>query len=137
MRLTSQPNWQGQSLVEFAMLASMLFMLLFGILEFGRAAYYYSAVVNAAQEGARYGIVTGVNTAAKRTAIISNTVQSAVFVDLDPSLVTISCPGNACGSVGAGSLFTVTVNYTFTAVTPLVPSFMLSGRSMMMIDHSP
>src|SRR5437867_972506 len=137
MRRTRPADWQGQALVEFAALASVLFMLLFGILEFGRAAYYYSAVVNGAQEGARYGIVTGVNTAAKRAAIVSKVISSTVAVDVDPSLVTISCPGNACGSTGAGNLFTVTVNYTFTAVTPLVPSFMLSGHSMMMIDHSP
>jgi Flp pilus assembly protein TadG len=136
MRRTVTTNRAGQSLVEFALLATVLFTLLIGIFEFGRAYYYYSAIVNAAQEGARYGSVTGVNTTAKRDAIISDVITSTVAVDVTSSNVTISCAGS-CSSVGAGGQFTVSVGYTFTAVTPLVPSFQINGQSSMMIDHSP
>ncbi len=128
---------EGQSLVEFAMLATVLLAIIFGIFEFGRAFYYYSAIVNAAQEGARLGIVTGVNTSAKQQAIINTAVQSAVAANLDPSGVTITCPGKACSATSAGDLFNVTVVYTFTAVTPLVPDLQFTGSSTMMIDHSP
>ena len=126
---------KGQSLVEFAAIATILVMLIMGILEFGRAFYYYSAIVNAAQEGARYGSTTGVNTSAKRTAIINTTMQSAIAVGPGTLTATVSCPN--CATATTGDQFTVTVNYTFTAVTPFVPSFPLSGNAIMMIDHSP
>ena len=134
-----QPNLRpskGQSLVEFAAIATILFMLIMGILEFGRAFYYYSAIVNAAQEGARYGSTTGVNTAAKRTAIVNTAMQSVITVGADASLTaTVSCPN--CATAVTGDQFTVIVTGSYIAVTPFVPSFPLSGIASMIIDHSP
>ncbi len=48
---------RGQSLAEFALVSGFLFLLILGIIEFGRFLFVYSVVSNAAQEGARYGIV--------------------------------------------------------------------------------
>lgn len=48
---------RGQSLVEFAFISFLLFMLLLGIIEMGRFLFTYSVISNAAQEGSRYGIV--------------------------------------------------------------------------------
>ena len=47
---------RGQSAVEFAFVSSLLFVFLLGIVEMGRLMFTYSAISNAAQEGARYGI---------------------------------------------------------------------------------
>jgi Flp pilus assembly protein TadG len=48
---------RGQSLVEFALVSIILFLLLIGLFEFGRLLFVYSVVTNAAQEGSRFGIV--------------------------------------------------------------------------------
>jgi len=45
---------RGQALVEFAMIFTMLVILLFGIAEFGRGWYYANALSNGARAGARY-----------------------------------------------------------------------------------
>jgi hypothetical protein len=50
---------RGQTLVEFALIAPLFFLLLFSIIEFGRAVYYIQMLNNAAREGARYAIVHG------------------------------------------------------------------------------
>ena len=50
---------RGQALVEFALVAPVFFLLLFSIVEFGRAMYYVQILNNAAREGARYAIVHG------------------------------------------------------------------------------
>jgi hypothetical protein len=50
---------RGQALVEFAMVAPFFFLLLFSIIEFGRAIYFIQILNNAAREGARYAIVHG------------------------------------------------------------------------------
>ncbi|MDA8394020.1 MAG: pilus assembly protein [Candidatus Dormibacteraeota bacterium] len=47
----------GQSAVEFALVAPLLFLLLFGIVDFGRAMFYQNEVTNAAREGARIAIL--------------------------------------------------------------------------------
>jgi Flp pilus assembly protein TadG len=51
----------GQALVEFALVAPIFLLLLFSIIDFGRAVYYIQALNNAAREGARYAIVHGGN----------------------------------------------------------------------------
>ena len=50
---------EGQDLVEFALVAPLLFLLLFGILEFGVAVWRYNTVANAAREGARAAVNYG------------------------------------------------------------------------------
>ena len=50
---------RGQAMVEFALVAPMFFLLLFAIIEFGRAVYYIQMLNNAAREGARFAIVHG------------------------------------------------------------------------------
>jgi hypothetical protein len=49
----------GQALAEFALVAPIFFLLLFALIEFGRAVYCVEMLKSAAREGARYGIVHG------------------------------------------------------------------------------
>ncbi len=44
---------RGQSLVEFSLLAPVLFMMLFLMIDFGRLVYTYGAIAWATREGAR------------------------------------------------------------------------------------
>jgi hypothetical protein len=44
----------GQAIVELAVAAPLLALMLFGLIDFGRAFFQYIAVVEAAREGARY-----------------------------------------------------------------------------------
>jgi len=52
---------RGQSLVEMALIAPFLIMILLTVIDCGRAAYDYSTLAAAAREGARAGITTGNN----------------------------------------------------------------------------
>ncbi len=47
---------RGQTTVEFALVGPVLFFLLIGAVETGRAIYGINAVANGAREGARYAI---------------------------------------------------------------------------------
>lgn len=53
------PGEKGTTLVEFALLAPMLVILLSGVLEFGRVLDAWMIVTNAAREGARYAALSG------------------------------------------------------------------------------
>lgn len=48
---------RGQSLVEFALVLPVFFLVLFGIVDVGRYVYVTNAFSQAAREGARYGSV--------------------------------------------------------------------------------
>ena len=45
---------KGQAVVELAVAAPLLALMLFGLIDFGRAYFQYIALVEAAREGARY-----------------------------------------------------------------------------------
>ena len=47
----------GQSMVEFALMGLVLFLLLMGVFDLGRSIYVYIAINNAAREGVRYASV--------------------------------------------------------------------------------
>lgn len=61
---------RGTALVEFALIAPLLFLLLFGIIDFGRALNYYNQVTQLAGQGARAAVV---NRNPDGTAITSGT----------------------------------------------------------------
>lgn len=106
---------RGQTLVEFALGAILLFTLVFGIVEFGRLIYAFSAVHNAAREGARYLAVhpdadeTALTTVAQRLA-----VGVPITLDFDPP--------------GTGDLeVIVTANHAFDGI--ILPDFALSAEA--------
>jgi len=46
---------RGANLVEFALVAMLLLLLLAGVVDLGRAFHSYIVITNASREGARYG----------------------------------------------------------------------------------
>ena len=63
---------RSQSIVEFALIAPVLLLLLFGIIDFGRLIYVYSTLNQAVNEGARVAV--------RDSAVLPSnvTVQTAV-----------------------------------------------------------
>ena len=70
MRIRIKDFELGQDLMEFAIIFPILFMILVGIFDLGRVVYFYSALTNAAREGARKAVVDPSN-----TTYINNTVN--------------------------------------------------------------
>jgi hypothetical protein len=48
---------KAQTMVEFALVAPLAFILLFGLIDVARAVFYYNTISNAAREGAREAIL--------------------------------------------------------------------------------
>ena len=51
-----KPGQRSQALIEFALVSPVLLLLLFGIVDIGRAVFYYDTVSHAAREGARVAV---------------------------------------------------------------------------------
>ena len=58
-RLSTLRNESGAAAVEFALIASILFLFIFGIIEFGRIFSELEVLTSAAREGARAAAVRG------------------------------------------------------------------------------
>jgi len=58
---TSRRRTQGQAITEFALALPFLLLVVFGLLEVGRAVFMYAAVTNASREAVRYATAYGVN----------------------------------------------------------------------------
>jgi Flp pilus assembly protein TadG len=74
----------GQSLVEFALVVPLLFLLLFGSIEFGRVFHAYHVITSAAREGARAAAVGKSNTdiELKIEGAVSSLVSNPANVEL-------------------------------------------------------
>ena len=127
---------RGAQLVEFAILAPLLFLLLFGIIEVGRFINTYATIWGAARDGAReltvetsYYDCDAIRNAALRTTggIGGETVAVQYSVGAG-----ISCPvagnltqaqANQIGTAlkNGGVLASVTVSAPFSPVVKLVP----------------
>jgi Flp pilus assembly protein TadG len=53
----TEKSEKGQTLVEFALVTLVFFVLVFGITEFGRALWTWNTIVQATRAGARYAVV--------------------------------------------------------------------------------
>ncbi|MFO0794283.1 MAG: TadE family protein [Candidatus Brocadiaceae bacterium] len=98
MRKLSARN--GGAAVEFAIIVPFLFMVMFGIIEFGLILYDQQIITNASREGARLGIV------------VRDTGSRVSDSEIN------SCVNNYCANnlitFGAGSTPTITITRTGT-----------------------
>jgi hypothetical protein len=101
----------GAVAVEFALLLPVLLLLIFGIIDFGRAINDQITLTQAAREGARLAAL-GYSTA----AVTTRAQSAAIGLSPVPTVtVTSSCPVGA----GVGVDAVVKVSYTFSFVTPV------------------
>lgn len=98
---------RGAAAVEFAILLPLLLLLLFGIIDFGRALFTQVTLTQAAREGARLAALAQPDVAARTAAAASG---------VDP--VTVGVTACAAGA-GSGADAVVTATHDFTFVTPL------------------
>jgi Flp pilus assembly protein TadG len=105
---------RGQALVELALILPFLLLLLFGIIEFGRAFFQKNMTINAAREGARRGAV---QTTWNPTAIVNFVTYSGAITLQNLRSTARVIPTKT------GTQVTVTVTTKFKTVVPklLIP----------------
>ena len=137
-------NESGSTTAEFAVVAGVFFMLIFGIIEFGRLFYTHNALTDAARRGARYAVLHEQNAQSlkciKNVAVYGETHISA-YPNCDPpagqpSLINGLASANILVIYDGGyktdtGSVTVTIqNYTFDLSIPLF------GRTLNMPAYS-
>ena len=72
---------RGSTVVEFAMAAAVFFIMIFGIIEFGRLLYTHNALTDAARRGARYAVLHSENHKCVKNVVVYG--ESHVDPDTD------------------------------------------------------
>jgi Flp pilus assembly protein TadG len=109
---------RGAAAVEFALIAPLLFMLIFGIIQFGLAWSEKEVFLQAAREGARYAAVGCENTCAL-SEIEDRVTEAAVGYQVDgPILVN---PVAGCSNTNTDDKVRVGWTQSFDIDIPFVP----------------
>ena len=93
--INKQDQQKGQTLVEFALVTVIFFVVLFGIIEFSRALWTYNTIVQATRAGARFAVVevpTASDIEVQRFVAYHNSTGSGtpVVPGLGPSNVSVN-----------------------------------------------
>jgi TadE-like protein len=113
------PRDRGAVAVEFALVLPLLLLLIFGIIDFGRALNAQITLTQAAREGARLEALGQSN-------VVTRTQAAAT--GLSPVTVTIvdSCPTGA----GPGADAVVQTSYSYSFITPVGAFASMFGGSL-------
>ena len=154
-RFQKKSKCRGSTLVEFAFLIPILFALVFGIIDFGRALYSYHFVSNAAREATRWASVrgrdctglSGCPPGAAATDVSSYVTSIAPMgIDTSPSKLSVTTnwvmpPNNLpiCTAypTNPGCAVQVQVSYQFKFILPFLPSsgYRMTSTSEMIISQ--
>lgn len=126
----------GQSAPEFAMVVTVLLMLMFGVIDMARALYAYDTVCYAASTAVRYASMNGASSSSPAT---SSSVQTLVMSLATGLGASSTCPASRaaalCASTtwnpnnSASSTVKVQVVYDFQPLAPFLPKTILALSS--------
>ena len=115
-----RPTRSGVAAVEFALVAPIFFLLVFGLIEFGRMMMIQQSLTNAAREGSRVAILPTTKDGADVEAAMRDYLQSVMSNAADTGEVRVTVPSNlATAASGANLTVSVEVDYLDVSWLPL------------------
>jgi Flp pilus assembly protein TadG len=157
MRIPRFRRHGGQSMIEFALLAPVFFLLLLGTMDLGRGIYIYNSISDAAREGTRAAIPydSPLPTNAAVVAAVQGKLGGGFALQTDPCSgqpVTGTCPatptqpntGSIWYSSGIGTPgrqpVTVKISFLFQPWIPVVRDaagngVVISAESTMVTEY--
>lgn len=135
-------NRDGATIIEFAIIAPMLFLMIMGIIEFALIMYASSVVENATAAGSRFGITGSSYSGDDRSAYIKGSIQrlSAGMLNEDNVVIkrtiynnfggvsssTANPQDGAFGCANQAVLYDV--SYNWNLFTPMIAYFFDDGK---------
>ncbi|MHC4400368.1 MAG: TadE/TadG family type IV pilus assembly protein [Planctomycetota bacterium] len=117
-------NRRGAAAVEFAIVAPVFFLLVFGMIEFGRMVMVQQVITNGSREGARLAVLDGTTTGEVVTAVAGYLESSAV------AGASVSVSPDPPSTAGFGEPVSVVVSIPFDQVSWLPSPMFLGGRTL-------
>ncbi len=117
---------RGASVVEFAIVAPVFIMLVFGMIEYGRMVMVQQVITNASREGARRAIVDGATTSEIQT-LVKDYLQGGAMKTTN---LTIVVTPNPPSSAKSGDPVTVRLEMPFKDVSWLPGQWFLGSQQL-------
>jgi hypothetical protein len=115
-------NRRAAAAVEFALVAPVFFLLVFGMIEYGRMVMVQQVITNASREGARIAVLDGSTTTEVTTRVNEYLTSGSI------SGATVTVSPNPPSNAEFGDPVTVSVSIPFSQVSWL-PSPMYLGAT--------
>jgi Flp pilus assembly protein TadG len=130
---------KGATLVEAAIITPLLLLITFSIVDFGSIFYVYLALENGVSQATRYAVTGNTMNDASGTAMSRTETLKAAMRQATP---TLNIPDSAfsfqhmavggstfVGGVGGpNEIEKVTIDYTWTILTPVLRPFFTNGQ---------
>ena len=110
-------------MVEFAVVAPLFFLLVFGMIEYGRMVMVQQVITNASREGARRAVLDGATTVEVRNTV--NAYLESAGVDPNPEYVVVD--PDPPTDAGYQEPVSVTVTVPFAEVSWIPAPMFLNG----------
>ena len=124
-------NDRGTSVVEMAIVLPFLLMVVFGLIDVGRAVYTHLAIEEAAQEGSMFASYHGGDMGDSWTQVVDAVVLSTDSVVIDVSDVTVECLAkDLAEQLTEFPTATVTIRHSLPVLTPVVSAWFPGGISL-------
>lgn len=122
---------RGAAVVEFALVAPLFFLLVFGVVEFGQAFMVSQLLNSAAREGARVAVASG-STNAEVEAAVRDVIDRSTTANSGDVTVTITVtpepgnpdPANNVANANKRDLCTIDVQVAFSDVSLVTGQFL-------------
>ena len=121
-KLGRRSEKRGQAMVEFALVLIPLLLLIFGLIDLGRAVYANNSLSEAAREGARWGSVQA--RAADETGVEDYTLATLTSVPDATATATCIRTGPPVFDCRMGDVLEVRVEADLEMITPLIAQLM-------------
>ena len=115
---------RGATVVEFALVAPLLFLLIFGFIEFGRFVMVQQSLTNGAREGSRKASLATTSSELTADAAVRSYLQTVIPDSSDVNKVRVSITPASLAGISSGTSITVAVEVNSSSVSWLPGNFL-------------
>jgi Flp pilus assembly protein TadG len=119
MKYVRRARQRGAAAVEFALVSVTLFLILFGVMDFGLMAYQWNAAAEATRDAARVAVVCD-----KDAAVIKDRVQVWLPSVTDAEITVTYLPANCTALTCEEVTVRIAATQPMPSINPLMPDSM-------------
>ena len=113
-RRNDSKHRRGVSAVEFAVVAPICFLIIFGMVEFGRMVMIQQCVTNASRAGCRRAVLATTTDVSQVQTVVDNYLKTAIP---DDSVVDVDVSPDNLNGIASGTPITVGVRVNFQSLS--------------------
>jgi Flp pilus assembly protein TadG len=111
---------RGVAAVEFALISSLFFTLLFGVMEMGRLLWTWNAAVEATRLGARLSVVCDIGDSDIKARMISR-LPALAATNISITYLNPPAAPNTCTAANCKAVRVALNGYTHDTIIPFLP----------------